>query len=67
MEEKTCSFAEKIGGMTFIVNLKPTKEAKQNADEYFKALITKESLALEADCAQTDFYFQPVPMNFFEK
>lgn len=51
MDEKTCSFAEKIGGMTFIVNLKPTKEAKQNADEYFKALITKESLALEADCA----------------
>lgn len=51
MGEKTCSFAEKIGGVTFIVNLKPTKEAKQNADEYFKALITKESLALEADCA----------------
>lgn len=51
MEEKTCSFVEKICGVTFIVNMKPAEDAKQTTEKFFKALITKESMALENDCA----------------
>lgn len=51
MEEKTCSFAEKIGGVTFIVNMKPSEEANQTTEEFFKALITKKSMVLETDYA----------------
>ena len=51
MEEKTASFVERIGGVTFIVNVKPAEKAKQTTDEFIKALITKECLALQAACA----------------
>lgn len=51
MEEKTAFFAEKIGGVTFFVNVKPAEKAKLTTDEFIKALITKECIALEADCA----------------
>ena len=47
MEEKTCSFAEKICGVTFIVNVKPAEDAKQTTEEFIKDLIIKESMALE--------------------
>lgn len=51
MEEKVACFVEKIGGVTFIVNVKPAEKAKQTTDEFIKVLITKECLTLEADCA----------------
>lgn len=51
MEEKTGCFVERIGGVTFIVNVKPAEKARQTTDEFIKALITKECLALEAECA----------------
>ena len=51
MEDNVCSFVERIGGGIFIVNVKPAEKAKQTTDEFIKALITKESLTLEADCA----------------
>lgn len=51
MEENSCSFVEKIGGVIFIVNVKPAEKAKLTTDEFIKAMITKECLALEADCA----------------
>lgn len=51
MEEKATCFVEKIGGVTFIVNVKSAEKAKLTTDEFIKALITKECLALEADCA----------------
>ena len=51
MEEKTNCFVEKIGGVTFIVNVKPAEKAKLTTDEFIKALITEECLALDADCA----------------
>lgn len=49
MEEQTACFVERIGGVTFIVNVKPAEKAKQTTDEFIKALITKECLALDAD------------------
>lgn len=51
MEENAGRFVEQIGGVTFIVNVKPAEKAKQTPDEFIKALITKECLGLEADCA----------------
>lgn len=51
MEEKSSCFVERIGGVTFTVNVKPAEKTKQTADEFIKALITKECLALEAECA----------------
>lgn len=51
MEEKEACFVEKIGGVTFIVNIKAAEKAKQTTDEFIKGLVAKECLALEADCA----------------
>lgn len=51
MEEKVACFIEKISGVTFIVNVKPSEKAKQTTDEFIKAVITKECMALEVDCA----------------
>ena len=51
MEKQTCIFAEKIGGQIFIVNMRPSEEAKHSADEYIKDLVKKESMALKADCS----------------
>ena len=51
MEDENCCFIEKIGGVTFIVNIKPAEKANQTTDEFIKALITKECLTLKADCA----------------
>jgi len=51
VEEKIACFVEKIGGVTFIVNVRPAEKAKLTTDEFIKALITKECMALEADCA----------------
>lgn len=51
MENDSCSFVERIGGVTFIVNEKPAEKAKLTPDEFIKAVITKECMAMEADCA----------------
>lgn len=51
MEEPTACFVERIAGVTFIVNIKPAQKAKQTTDDFIKALITKECLAIETDCA----------------
>ena len=51
MKDENCCFIEKIGGVTFIVNVKPAEKAKLTTDEFIKAVITKECMALEADCA----------------
>lgn len=51
MENESCSFVEIIGGVTFIVNVKPAEKAKLTTDEFIKTVIAKECLALEADCA----------------
>ena len=51
MEDNNCSFVEHIGGVTFIVNVMPAEKAKQTPDEFIKALIAKECMAIEADCA----------------
>lgn len=50
MEDNTYSSVERIGGVTFTVNVKPAEKTKQTADEFIKALITKECLALKAEC-----------------
>lgn len=50
-EEKEACYIAKIGGVTFIVNVKIAEKAKLTTDEFIKALITKECMALEADCA----------------
>ena len=51
MDENTCSFVESIGGVNFIVSVKPAEKAKQTTDEFIKALISKECMALEEECA----------------
>ena len=51
MDMKT-GFAEKIGGMIFVVNAMPAENAKHTQEELVKALIAKEAMALqEADIA----------------
>lgn len=49
MEEKTCSFAENICGVTFIVNMKSAEDAKQTTEEFIKDLIIKESMDLKEE------------------
>ena len=51
MDDNSCSFIEKIGGVTFIVKAKPAEKAKLSADDFIKAVIAKECLALEDECA----------------
>ena len=51
MDDNSCSFVEKIGGVTFIVRAKPAEKAKQTVDEFIKAVIAKECLALKDECA----------------
>lgn len=51
MDDNFCSFIEKIGGVTFIVRAQPAEKAKLTADEFIKAVIAKECLALEEECA----------------
>lgn len=41
---------QKNCGVTLIVNVNPSEDAKQTTEEFFKALITKISMALEMDC-----------------
>ena len=51
MDMKT-GFAEKIGGMIFVVIAMPAVSAKHTQEEIAKALIAKEAMALqEADIA----------------
>lgn len=51
MDMKT-GFAEKIGGMIFVVIAMPAVSAKHTQEEIVKALIAKEAMALqEADIA----------------
>ena len=51
MNNENCSFTEKIGGTTFIVNAKSADNASEPMEEYIKALITDEILSLERDVA----------------
>lgn len=51
MNDKNCSFTEKINGVTFIVNAKSADNANKPVEEYIRALITDEVLSLEPDVA----------------
>lgn len=45
MERKTCSFVENIGGVIFVVTMKPSDNAIKSTEEYIKALIADEVLS----------------------
>ena len=47
MEKKENSFTQKIGGVSFIVNIKAAEDATQEAEEFIKDLITKDILTEE--------------------
>jgi len=49
MKNQTCSFVEKICGVTFIVNVHSANDAKIPQEEFVKRLIVKEALTLTAD------------------
>lgn len=49
MDNENCSFTEKINGVTFVVNVQSADNADKPVEEYIKALITDEVLALETD------------------
>ena len=51
VEDKKTSFAEKIGGTTFVVNAMSSKDATQTQEELVKALISREAMSLEPDAA----------------
>jgi len=51
VEEKTTCFVERIGGVTFIVNVHSAKDAKIHQEEFIKRLIIKESMAIKDDDA----------------
>lgn len=51
MNNENCSFAEKISGVTYIVNVKSADNAKEPMEDYIKALITNEVLLLKPDVA----------------
>ena len=38
-EVKENSFTQKIGGVNFIVNIKATEDAKQEAEEFIKVVV----------------------------
>ena len=47
MEKKENSFTQKIGGVSFIVNIKAAEDATQEAEEFIKDLISKDILTEE--------------------
>ena len=47
MEKKENSFSQKIGGVNFIVNIRAAEDAVQEAEEFIKDLITKDTLTEE--------------------
>ena len=51
MNTETNAYTEKIGGVTFLVNVKSADNANKSVDEYIKALITDEIILLEPDVA----------------
>lgn len=51
-KEQKCCLVQTIGGVTFYLNLHPAEKAKQTTEEFVKALIYKESLAIEAEQKQ---------------
>lgn len=52
VEDMKTGFVERIGGTIFIVNARPTENAKHTQEELVKALIAREAMALqEADVA----------------
>ena len=51
MKENVSSFSEEICGVKYIVNERSSENAKLTTEEYLKALITKESMELEEECA----------------
>ena len=52
VEDMKTGFVERIGGTSFVVNARPTENAKYKQEELVKALIAREAMALqEADVA----------------
>lgn len=52
VENMKTGFVERIGGTIFVVNARPTENAKYKQEELVKALIAREAMALqEADVA----------------
>lgn len=51
MNDENYSFTEKIGGVTYIVNVKSADNAKEPVEDYIKALITDEVLLSRFDVA----------------
>lgn len=51
MNNENSSITEKIGGVTYIVNVKSADNAKEPVEDYIKALITDEVLLLRFDVA----------------
>ena len=52
MEKMKTGFVERIGDTIFVVNAKPAENAKHTQEELVKALVARETMALqEADVA----------------
>lgn len=52
MEKMKTGFVERIGDTIFVVNAMPTENAKHTQEELVKALVARETMALqEADVA----------------
>ena len=52
MNNEKFSFTEKIGSVTYIVNVKSADDAKKPMEDYIKALIADEVLFSKFDVAQ---------------
>lgn len=51
MNDENLSITEKIGGVTYIVNVKSADNAKEPVEDYIKALIADEVLLSRFDVA----------------
>ena len=51
MNNENSSVTEKIGGVTYIVNVKSADNAKEPVEDYIKALIADEVLLSKFDAA----------------
>lgn len=51
MDEKCSSFVEKIGNVTYVVNVHSADDAKHTKQEYVKRLIAEKAMAFTEDVA----------------
>lgn len=51
MDENCKGFVEKIGNVTYVVNVKSSEDAKQTKTEYVERLIAGKAVLFEADVA----------------